>query len=869
MKRWRKQIRILLVLMVMASGIPMSVSAEGGPFRDVKSGDWFQKDVLMMNALGVIQGYPDGSYQPSRGVTKAEALVMLLRYMGLTEEVERLPDADLYLYLPGLGLEKSGVADWAAKALAFGKKMGWLNVDQGAFDWQGSADRAWISELLIRAIQKLGDAADMATNATGFTDDRTISNAARGFVNAAVKNGLMKGYPADNTFRPNGTVTRAEMATLLPRLDPYITPMTQKVEGVVLKVSGDRFTLIDRTGKQADYLIDEKTLFLAGGESKPLSSLKSRDQVSVAVKGDKALFLELVAENVSLYQEAKGTVTKVLPEQHLLVLANEGGGFQTLPYDDQTEVWQGNGWQKGVDLSVFLNVKVVITYTPAPQGKILQIKPEDSASGNLFQGEVVNVDADKKLLILKDPLGNFMTFIYSDATVVKMEGRRFPTVEDLRPGDRVEVDRNVSPLQEIRVLSYVDSTEVTGEVVAILYEKGLITLQVGGEVMGYFLAEDVQILLSGETNPTLDDVKEGDQVKLTIEKGYVKKLEITGRTSPAAVSGKLVSMDRTQGILTVEDEKGELKAYRIDPNYTVLLDGEKVSESRLTVGTPVQLEFRRNLVSVISLDLIREGTFLSYDSTNREMLVREGSGERRYSLSGSFTLYSFSNSSLTVSQLAKDTELKLLLNSDGSISSIRVKETGIYTLVDRTLSTNRLKLKDENGNIDYTNYTGQTLLLNPDGTAGKWEDLKVGDRLSLSFIGKDLIRVEREERLYGQVKSVNATAGTLVVDQAGTERTFKPASLSSLITGDYVQVVQVGSQATVTKATVNRALVDYVDEPDLKIYVKEGTTYKWISFDKDAVVKRKGYWVTFSSLMKNDEIFYYTIDGKVIAIEVK
>ncbi|MBE3554188.1 MAG: hypothetical protein IMW85_04170, partial [Thermicanus sp.] len=80
---------------------------------------------------------------------------------------------------------------------------------------------------------------------------------------------------------------------------------------------------------------------------------------------------------------------------------------------------------------------------------------------------------------------------------------------------------------------------------------------------------------------------------------------------------------------------------------------------------------------------------------------------------------------------------------------------------------------------------------------------------------------------------------------------------------------RVGAAVAVTKGTVGRAVVDYVDEPEMQIYVKEGAGYRWLSFDKEAIVKKRGVFSRISDLMKNDEIFYYTIDGKVIAIEVK
>lgn len=857
MKRTRRILLLLISIIIGLTGLPHLSQAEGLPFRDVNVGDWFYKDVLKMNAIGVIQGYPDSSFKPSAGVTKAEALLMLIRYMGLSGELEKMSDTDLYLYLPALGLEKGKLPEWAQKPLAFGKKMGWLQIYSGSFDWQGKANRAWISELLIRAIQKVGDAENMSTDATEFSDDAKIPNASRGFVNAAVKYGLMKGYPADQSFRPDGAVTRAEMATLLPRLDPYISVAMPKAEGVVVEAGYGSLSVIDKAGKQSTYAVNPNAFLFADGASLPLSTLKPKDQVVLYLKGDQVVFVERLAENVSLYQEVKGTVVDVVTVEHLISMQLTSGDYLTLSYDEAQDA----------DMPLYLNRTVTVTYAPE-SNRIIQIKVEGDGSGQGLRGEIVSINTEKKLLILKDDLGKPYTFTYTDQTVVQMEGRRFPTVEDLRAGDRVEVDPKGNILTEIRVIGVSDQTEVTGIVEAILYENRLLNLRVGSEIPGFYWAEEVKVTINGSTEASIDDVRAGDQVKLTLSNRTIKRIDLMG-ISQNRTSGKVASIDQTQGILTLEDENGKLGAYRLDPDFKVYLDGAEVKKTRLTVGVPVKLEFRRDLVVSVQLDLVRTGTVLSYDQAKRELAVREGGEDRRYPLGGSFTLHAFAHPSMTVSQLPVGGEVKLLLNPDGSIASIRLTERGLYTLLDHTYSTGRLKLKDEQGNTVSVAYTDQTKLINADGTPGRWQDLTAGERLYLTFSGMDPVQVERELNLIGQVKRIGSSDGTFVVDRLGKEVSFPLGSGIQVSVGDYVRVNRVGAAVTVTKGTVGRAVVDYVDEPDMQIYVKEGAGYRWLSFDKEAVVKKRGVWSRISDLMKNDEIFYYSIDGNVIAFEVK
>jgi hypothetical protein len=57
---------------------------EGGSenYPDVSSSDWFYKYVVAGTKLGVVQGYPDGSFKPNEAVTRAEALKILILASG-------------------------------------------------------------------------------------------------------------------------------------------------------------------------------------------------------------------------------------------------------------------------------------------------------------------------------------------------------------------------------------------------------------------------------------------------------------------------------------------------------------------------------------------------------------------------------------------------------------------------------------------------------------------------------------------------------------------------------------------------------------------------------------------------------------------
>lgn len=77
------------------------------------------------------------------------------------------------------------------------------------------------SQFMAMAMSALGSEPLAETLTTGFADDDAIPSWCKGYVSAAVQQGIVRGYPgADGRpmFSPNGMVTRAEAAVLLDRM---------------------------------------------------------------------------------------------------------------------------------------------------------------------------------------------------------------------------------------------------------------------------------------------------------------------------------------------------------------------------------------------------------------------------------------------------------------------------------------------------------------------------------------------------------------------------------------------------------------------------------------------------------------------------
>jgi len=176
-------------------------------YIDVPLNHWAASMIAELSQKGIIGGYPDGSFKPGNNITRAEFTKILAGAIGLTQET---PAAPTYNDVAP-GTWYYGYVEAAAKA-------GLVKGDgTGAFRPNAKITRQEIAIILIRAMEKESAAKANASLQTSFSDDQGIASWARGYVVIAVQEGLINGYPGDNTFRPKNNATRAEACTMIYR----------------------------------------------------------------------------------------------------------------------------------------------------------------------------------------------------------------------------------------------------------------------------------------------------------------------------------------------------------------------------------------------------------------------------------------------------------------------------------------------------------------------------------------------------------------------------------------------------------------------------------------------------------------------------
>jgi len=132
--------------------------AAGGRFSDVPDGEWYAEAVNCLAELGIIDGYPDGSFKPDATMTRAEFATLASRF----DELGAV-DADIFEDVPP--------THWAVAYINSAYAKGWINgYPDGTFKPEGLITRGEVVTLVNAMLSRKIDADALSAVECPFPD---------------------------------------------------------------------------------------------------------------------------------------------------------------------------------------------------------------------------------------------------------------------------------------------------------------------------------------------------------------------------------------------------------------------------------------------------------------------------------------------------------------------------------------------------------------------------------------------------------------------------------------------------------------------------------------------------------------------------
>ena len=175
------------------------------PFLDVNESDWFYDAVAYAYENGIMDGVGGNRFAPNSETTRAQLVTILYRMEGQPAVSGDLPFTDV----------EAGT--WYTNAVVWAAQNGIVNgVGDDTFAPGNDLTREQLVTILYRYAESKGYDVSASADLAGYPDGEEIQAYAREAMAWAVAENIIRGME-DDTLKPAGNASRAQIATILMR----------------------------------------------------------------------------------------------------------------------------------------------------------------------------------------------------------------------------------------------------------------------------------------------------------------------------------------------------------------------------------------------------------------------------------------------------------------------------------------------------------------------------------------------------------------------------------------------------------------------------------------------------------------------------
>ncbi|WP_052087672.1 carbohydrate binding domain-containing protein [Paenibacillus wynnii] len=272
-----------------ANSIPDSPANVMKAFTDVSSDHWAVRPLQRWSGNGVINGYEDGSFRPAKVVTKAEFAAIMNRIFNYQEQSAVLP----------VDVQESA---WYKSDIAKGIAAGYISKD--------TVNKIYPTQPLTRGevVLSLQKVFHLKANntAVSFKDLSGVNAETLSAIAALTAGGYIKGYPG-GMFKPDGVVTRAELASMVDRMISEL--VVTAGEGSLGTVKGN--VIINRADVTLKDTVIEGNLYLTQGIGEGnalLSQIKVKGTTFISGGGEQSVGFKDSAMGETQVSKSNGKV---------------------------------------------------------------------------------------------------------------------------------------------------------------------------------------------------------------------------------------------------------------------------------------------------------------------------------------------------------------------------------------------------------------------------------------------------------------------------------------------------------------------------------------------------------------------------------
>jgi len=595
----KKILSLVLALLMVTS---MAVYGDSN-FNDIED-SWAKDYIIKAADLKLINGKPDGNFEPKAEVTKFDAILMLTRLYNLDADVETKMLARNNSFLLGI---TNGKDAWAYNELSQAIELGIISKDGLRNMYaDGSIKKAATREQVCILLSKALYLQDEVKNLEGkvyilpFGDASSISSDSRGYVYVIYKSDIISGNSAGN-FDPRGSILREQLAKVIclahdkvgtDKINPQYEgfEVFETVEGIIkdIKTNSIETTITldvdDSSDDRMVRVVKGSTTITVDSKTSTVDKLVKGSHASCSVSEDTAIAKSVEVDSSISIIEA--TITGVYYSSPMrLVVRNANGTSATYSIADKVPVTvDGN--------SIFFRELVKMDQVSLTLVDDNVTKIDSMSRVKTHRGTIKEIVFDFPIkLIITDDNDKELEFTYETEPTIDKNGES-STFDSLTIGDLVTVSTTYDKLTAITANSN-NQEGFAGMIKGITIGdvNKIKLLDNDGAMKEYVVEKSAKVVVLNQS-ASIYDLRLGYKIDVQFNGDNVISIIAKETESSQEVTGKILyvnQLKKTVMLQVIDDQNNKETIYAYLSNDTTIMNlrGSRLNLSDLESGQTV------------------------------------------------------------------------------------------------------------------------------------------------------------------------------------------------------------------------------------------------------------------------------------------
>ena len=394
-------------------------------------------------------------------------------------------------------------------------------------------------------------------------------------------------------------VNESNQIETIKMIQPY---QISEMNGKIAVISEDKKIItvrFDDSSLKAFDIVNELEINIKGISQPSLEDLLVGDVISFTT--EKGKITELSVNNRSYTSEIKGVVKSIDTVNGYLTIENAQEELVTFPIDSYVTLNLDINDPELIDVKV--GDKVFLTIE---NNKVYSITLD-----NTLEGKLVLVDDRNERIVLQTELEGKKTFPLHPNVDVDIINVRYPDIDDLEVGNELVLIFDQDLVVDIRV-----KKEWTTDIVEVNTTRNRITVKNDTSEKTYEIHSDIKLVVPNVKNPKLEDINEGDIVKLA----FIGN-ELTNVTIIPPIYGYITAINAYQNRLYYRADDIENVITTSDATFYNNQNNE-ISLQQLTTGDYIKLLKMDDKAIITKAEKV-EGTLTTINIDNGKIYIQD------------------------------------------------------------------------------------------------------------------------------------------------------------------------------------------------------------------------------------------------------